>query len=73
MKLECPEICTHMKWYPSCDVGNGIIDAIWKLKSEDGLKDAIIRSVDRVRDSFARARIPAVEEDYTGECWSLSW
>ena len=40
---------------------------------EDGLKDAIIRNVDRIRDSFARARTLVVEEDYTGECWSLSW
>ena len=41
--------------------------------SEDGLKDAIRGGVDRIRDSFARARIPVVEEDFTGECWSLSW
>ena len=61
-----------MKWYSSCDVGNGLIDAIWKLKSEDGLKDAIIRSVDRTRDSFARASIPFVQEDFAGECRSLS-
>ena len=40
--------------------------------SEDGLKDAIRRSVDRIRDSFARACIPVVEEDYVGERWSLS-
>ena len=36
--LECPEICTHMKWYLPCDVGNGITDAIWKLMMEDLLK-----------------------------------
>ena len=62
-----------MKWYLSCDIGNGIIDAIWKSMMEDGLKDAIQRSVDRIRDSFARTRIPVVEEDFAGECWSLSW
>ena len=61
-----------MKWYLSCDVGNGLIDAIWRLMSDDGLKYAIRRSVDRLRDSLARTRIPVVEEDYTGECWSLS-
>ena len=33
--------------------------------SEDGLKDAIRRSFDRIRDSFARVRIPVVEENYT--------
>ena len=53
-----------MKWYLSCDIGNGIIDAIWKSITEDGLKDAIRRSVDRIRDSFARTRIPVVEEDF---------
>ena len=62
-----------MKWYLSCDVGNGLIDAIWRLMLEDGLKDAIRRSVDCIRDSFARARIPVVKEDFAGECWSLSW
>ena len=62
-----------MRWYLSCDIGNGLIDAIWRLMTEDGLKDAIRRSVDRLRDSLARARIPVVEEDYAGECWSLSW
>ena len=20
-----------MKWYPHCDIGNGLIDAIWRL------------------------------------------
>ena len=39
--------------------------------TEYGLKDAIRRSVDRIRDSFAKARIPVVEEDYAGECWFL--
>ena len=57
-----------MKWYLSCDVGNGLTDAIWKLMTEDGLKDAIRRSVDRLRDSLARVSIPVVEEDYAGEC-----
>ena len=57
-----------MKWYLSCDVKNGLIDAIWKLMSKNGLKDAIRRSVDRMRYSFARARTPVVEEDYAGEC-----
>ena len=61
-----------MKWYLSCDVGNGLTDAIWKLMMEDGLKDAIRRSVDRIRDSLARVCIPVVEEDYAGECWFLS-
>ena len=41
--------------------------------TEDGLKDAIRRSVDRIRDSFARTRIPVVGEDYAGEYWSLFW
>ena len=62
-----------MKWYLSCDIENGFIDAIWKLTSEYGLKYVIRRSFDRIRDSFARARIPVIEEDYVGECWSLSW
>ena len=61
-----------MKWYLSCNVGNGIIDAIWKSMTGDGLKDAIGRSVDRIRDPFARIRTPVVDEDYVGECWSLS-
>ena len=33
---------------------------------EGGLKDAIRISVDRIRDSFARTRIPVVEEDFAG-------
>ena len=53
-----------MKWCPSYDVGNGIIDAIWKLLTGDGLKDATRRSVDRLRDSLVRARIPVVGEDF---------
>ena len=57
-----------MKWYLSCDVGNGLIDAIWMSMTEDGLKDAIRRSVDRIRDSFARTRVPVVDEDFAGEC-----
>ena len=61
-----------MKWYWSCDVGNGLIDAIRKLMMGDGLKDAIQGSFDRIRDSFARACIPIVEKDSAGECWSLS-
>ena len=61
--LECPEICTHVKWYLSCNVGSGLINNIWRLVSDDGLKDAIRKSVDRIRDSFARARIPVVEKD----------
>ena len=61
-----------MKWYLSCDVENGLIDAIWRWMTEDGLKDAIRRSFDRIRDSLARARIPVVEEDFAGECCSLS-
>ena len=52
-------------------VGNGLINAIWRLMSEDGLKDAIRRSVDCIRDSFARTRTPVVEEDFAGECSSL--
>ena len=56
-----------MKWYWSCGIGNGLIDAIWKLMMEDGLKDAIRRSVNRIRNSFVRARTPVVEEDYAGE------
>ena len=55
-----------MKWDWSCDIGNGLIDAIWKSMKEDGLKDAIRRSVNRMRDSFARTRIPVVEEDPAG-------
>ena len=70
--LECPEICTRMKWYLSCDIGNGLIDAIWKSMTGYGLKDAIRRNFDRIRDSFARTRIPVIEEDFIGECWSLS-
>ena len=74
-----------MKWCLSCDIGNGLIDAIWKSMTEYGLidaiwksmteyglKDAIRRSVDRIKDSFARARILVVEEDYAGEHCSLS-
>ena len=38
----------------------------------DGLKDVIGRGVNRIRDSFARFCIPVVEEDFIGECWSLS-
>ena len=57
-----------MKWYSSLDVGNGIIDAIWRLMTGDGLKDAIRRRVDRIRDSLERAYIPVVEEDFVGEC-----
>ena len=34
--------------------------------SEDGLKNAIRRSFDRIRDSFVRARILVVEEDLMG-------
>ena len=55
-----------------CDIGNGLTDAIWKVMTENGLKDAIRRSVDLIRDSFARACIPVVEEDYIAECRSLS-
>ena len=58
----------NLRSHSSSDVGNGLIDAIWRLVSEDGLKDAIRRSVDRIRDSFARTRTPVVEEEYTGEC-----
>ena len=61
-----------MKWYLSCDVENGLIDSIWRLMMDDGLKYAIRRGVDRIRDSFVRTRIPVVEEDFAGECWSLS-
>ena len=61
-----------MKWYGPYDFGNGLINAIWKLMTENGLKDSIRRSVDRIRDSFARARIPVVEEDFAGEYRSLS-
>ena len=50
-----------------------LIDAIWKSTMEDGLKDAIRRGVDRKRDSFARTRIPVVEANFAGECWSMSW
>ena len=60
-----------MKWYLSYDVGNGLIDATWMLMLEDGLKDSIRRSVNHIRDSFARARIHVVEEDYAREYWSL--
>ena len=62
-----------MKWYLSCDVGNGLIDAIWRLMMGDGLKDVIRRSVDHIRDSLARACIHVFEEDSAGECCSLSW
>ena len=61
-----------MKLYLSCDIGNGLIDAIWRLMLEDGLKDAIRRSVDCIRDSLMRACIPVVEEDSAGECYSLT-
>ena len=61
-----------MKWYLSRDVGNGLIDSIWRLMMGDGLKDAIRRSVDRVRDSLARACISVVEGDSAGEYCSLS-
>ena len=56
-----------MMWCPSYDVGNGLTDAIWKLPTGDGLKYAIRRSVDRIRDSLARVCIPVVEEDSAGE------
>ena len=56
----------------SYDVGNGLIDAIWRLMTEDGLKDAIRTGVNRIIDSFARSCIPVVEEDFVGEYWSLS-
>ena len=63
-----------MKWHLICDIGNGLIDAIWRLRIEgDGLKYAIRRGVYRIRDSFARTRILVVEEDSAGERWSLSW
>ena len=57
-----------MKWYLSCDFGNGLTNAIWKFTAGDGLKDAIERSVNRLRDSLARVCIPVVEEDSAGEC-----
>ena len=70
-----------MKWYLSYDVwnglidsiwrlmmGDGLIDAIWRLMMEDGIKYAIRRSVNCIRDSFARACIPVIEKDFTGEC-----
>ena len=34
--------------------------------TEYGLKDAIRRSVDRIRDSFVRTRIPVAKEDFAG-------
>ena len=34
---------------------------------EDGLKDAIRMSVDRIRDSLARTCIPVVMKDSAGE------
>ena len=37
---------------------------------EDGLKDAIWRSVDRIRDSLARTCISVIVEDSAGEAWS---
>ena len=46
---------------------DGLINSIWKSMTEDGLKDAIRRSVDRIRNSFARTRIPVVQEDFAGE------
>ena len=61
-----------MKWYQHCDVENGLTDAIWRVMMGDGLRDAIRRSVDRVRDSLVRACIPVVEGDSAGECCSLS-
>ena len=60
-----------MKWYLSCDVGNGLTDAIWRLMMGDELKDVIRRSVGRIRDSLARTCIPVIEEDSAGECCSL--
>ena len=36
--------------------------------TENGLKDAIRRSVNHIRDSLARVCIPVVEEDSAGEC-----
>ena len=70
--LECPEICTRIIEYRQCDSGNGLTYAIWNLLKGDGLKDAICRSVYRIRDSLARACIPVVEENFAGECLSLS-
>ena len=42
-----------MKWYLSCDVGNGLIDAIWRLMMEDGLKYAVRGGVDRYCISYS--------------------
>ena len=47
--------------------GMGLLMPIGDCCRGDGLKDAIRRSVDRIRDSLARACIPVVEEDFAGE------
>ena len=41
--------------------------------TEDGIKDAIRRSVDRIRYSFARTHTSIGEENSAREYWSLSW
>ena len=68
MNTRVPINLHSIMWCPSCDVGNGLIDAIWRLLMGDGLQDATRRSVDRITDSLARACIPVVEEDSAGEC-----
>ena len=47
--------------------GMGLQIPFLRLIMGDGLKDAIRRSVDRIRDSLARACIPTVEEDSARE------
>ena len=36
--------------------------------SEMGLKMPSIKDIGCIRDSFARIHVPAVEEDFVGEC-----
>ena len=33
----------------------------------------VLKDIGFIRDSFARIPVPAVEEDFVGECWFMSW
>ena len=41
--------------------------------SEMGLTIPSIKYIGCMKDSFARIPVPAVEEDFAGECWFTSW
>ena len=53
------------------DIENGLTNAIWGVdreSSEMGLKMPSKIFIGCIRDSFARIHVPAVEEDFAGEC-----